>query len=135
MQREMALLGNVKAKRVNLPDRTIACCDTEQAAFRVCIRHHRAGLPQEDIAESVGLKPDVLSKMVNSDRYEDGSKARRSMSRTLQIRLQQECGNNAIDQWADLFEEGRLNCQRTVDDRLAELDAERELLLRQKQVS
>lgn len=134
MQRELNLMGLISTDTVDLPAKSIACCDTEQAAIRMCIRHHKAGWHQDKIAEAIpGLTPDALTKMVRTDSYlkQGKNKACRWMSRTMQMALQQECGNNAIDQWADMCKRGLLNCQRTVDQRLQELEAERAILLAQ----
>ncbi len=123
MQGDLNLMGCIDRRKVDLDARAIAACDTEQAAIRLCMRWHRSHLPQEDIAEAIGLKPHVLSKMANTDHYERRGRHKgcRYMSRTLQIALQRECGNNAIDQWAEMYEMGKLYCQRPLDEQEAEL--------------
>jgi len=132
MQTELRLIGCIKSQRRDLPANYIAACDTEQAAMRLCVRWHRSSMPNEQIAQAIGLKPDVLSKMLNSDHYEKNGKATRAMGRTYGIRLQNECGNNALKQWDDMCEKGLLNCQRSVDQRLKEIESERAELLAQK---
>lgn len=131
MQRQLNLMGLICSSTVNLPAQSIACCDTEQAAIRLCIRHHKAGWDQDKIAEALDIKPDVLTKMLKTDSYlkEGKPNACRYMSTTLAMALQQECGNRAVRQWADMCEDGMLNCQRTVNQRLQELDTERAEIL------
>lgn len=125
MQKELNLLGLICNTSVNLPAKSIACCDTEQAAMRLCVRHHKAGWDQDKIASAIGITPDVLSKMLKTDDYSKRGKpnACRYMSRTLSMALQQECGNKAIDQWADMCSKGLLNCQRSLDEEEAVLEA------------
>lgn len=119
-QQQLKIMGAISTQVVDLPSDWVASCDTEQAAFRLCIANHPAKLHQGDIAELLGESRANLNTILNSD-Y---NKRKRTLSRVKQIELQKICQNRAIDQWADLYAKGMLNCQRTVTDRKAELLAE-----------
>ena len=116
-QGELGLLGGADYQLVDLPIDFVSRCDTEQAAFRECILRSRVRFNQEDLAAELGMTKGSFNTILNSD----CGKRVRTLSRTNQIKLQQICGNRAIDQWADLYAKGMLNCQRTVQDREAAL--------------
>lgn len=116
-QNELPLLGGADYQLIDLPLDLLTRCDTEQAAFRECILRSRVRFNQEDLAEELGMSKGSLNTILNSD----CGKRVRTLSRTNQIKLQQICGNRAIDQWADLYAKGMLNSQRTVQDREAAL--------------
>ena len=124
MQREMTFYSAVSTQLVDLQANAIAACETEQEAMRLCVARAVPYRNQPDIAELIGVDKSVLNRMLNADHHAQP----RHMSRVLQIKLQQVCGNRAVDQWADLYAQGMLNCQRTVEDRKAELLAELENL-------
>jgi len=113
-------MSDVKAQVVDLRTDVVALCPTEQAAYRLCINQALVPVDQEGLAEHWNISKGALNKMLNCDK---GSR-KRYMPRFMQAELQQICGNRAIDQWADLYAKGMLNCQRTVVDRKAELLAE-----------
>ena len=119
-QTSLPLMGAIDSKMVPVDSRLVAMCDTEQAAFRLCVNQARVRRTQESIAELMGMTKGALNTVLNSDQ----SERKRHMSRVQQISLQRICGNTAIDQWADLYEKGLLDCQRDVDDELARLEAE-----------
>lgn len=120
MQQELKLLASASPRMADIQSDAIAACDSEQEAMRLCVRLAVPFRKQRDIAELLGLKPGIFNRMLNADHHDQP----RYMSRVLQIKLQQVCGNRAVDQWADLYAKGMLNCQRTVADREAELVAE-----------
>lgn len=127
MQREMTFLTNEKREPKQVVASIVARCATEQDAFRLCISESRVYRTHSQIAELLGLiKKDGtgdsgrLSRMLNGDK----SSQPLYMSRTLQIRLQEVCENTAIDQWAEMYRLGVLNCQRSECDREEELLAE-----------
>jgi len=129
LQREIPLLGEYNTEVVDLPTNIVAMCDTEQAAFRLCVSKSKSPLSQEEIAEELGMTKGGFNTILNSDH----NKRPRYLPRVKQIHLQQLCQNRAIDQWADLYEKGMLNCQRTLDDELQELERRRAELLAAKQ--
>lgn len=124
MQREMSFYSAVPSQLADIQANAIAACETEQEALRLCVARANPYRNQSDIAELIGVDKSVLNRMLNADHHDQP----RYMSRVLQIKLQQICGNRAVDQWADLYAQGMLNCQRTVADRKAELLAELEKL-------
>ncbi len=131
-QREMQLLADIKEDMRRLPDGDVACCDTEQRAFHLCIKESRIYRSQADIAESIGMCKSDFNCALNAD-INDRPKY---LSRTRQVNLQLLCGNRAIDQWADLYERRMLNCQRTAEQQLAELEEQKQKVLeRMEQVS
>lgn len=119
-QTSLPLMGAIDSKVIPVDSRLVAMCDTEQAAFRLCINQARVRRTQESIADLMGMTKGALNTVLNSD-Y---STRARHMSRVQQINLQRICGNTAIDQWADLYSQGLLDCQRDVDDALARAEAE-----------
>lgn len=125
MQKSLPLIGCINNEVREMPYEEIAQLSTEQAAFRYCIRYARVHRTQANIADLLGVSTGDLNCMLNADQ----NNRPKYMSRTRQIKLQKICGNKAIDQWAELFEKGLLVCQKSVDQRLAELEAERAQLL------
>lgn len=129
LQREIPLLGDVLTEVIDLPGHIVAMCDTEQAAFRLCINQSRVFMSQEDIGKSLGFdSKGTFNAILNSDH----SSRPRYLSRSKQVRLQQLCGNRAIDQWADMYGKGLLNCQRSIEERKAELEADMVRLQQEK---
>jgi len=125
MQKSLPLMGCISSEVREMPYEEIAHLPTEQAAFRYCIRYAIVHRTQANIADLLGVSTGDLNCMLNADQ----NNRPRYMSRTRQIELQRICGNAAIDQWADLYAKGLLVCQKSVERRLAELDAERSQLL------
>lgn len=125
MQKSLPLIGCINNEVREMPYEEIAQLSTEQAAFRYCIRYARVHRTQANIADLLGVSTGDLNCMLNADQ----NNRPKYMSRTRQIELQRICGNTAIDQWADLYTKGLLVCQKSVDQRLAELEAERAQLL------
>ena len=117
MQREIRLLAEITNELKKIDEDLVKRCDTEQAAFRLCINQSRAHRPQQDLADDLGVSRSSLNTILNSDMGERP----RYLSRANQVVLQQLCQNTAIDQWAELYGRGRLFCQRKVEDRKAEL--------------
>lgn len=120
MQREMGFYSVLPSQLADIQANAVSACETEQEALRLCVARANPYRSQSDIAELIGVDRGVLNRMLNADHHDQP----RYMSRVLQIKLQQVCGNRAVDQWADLYSKGMLNCQRTVADREAELLAE-----------
>lgn len=120
MQQELGLISVLPSQLADIQANAVAACETEQEALRLCVARANPYRSQSDIAELIGVDKSVLNRMLNADHHDQP----RHMSRVLQIKLQQICGNRAVDQWADLYAKGMLNCQRTVADREAELLAE-----------
>lgn len=120
MQQELGLISAVTSQLADIQANAVSACETEQEALRLCVARANPYRSQSDIAELIGINHSVLNRMLNADHHHQP----RYMSRVLQIKLQQVCGNRAVDQWADLYAKGMLNCQRTVADREAELVAE-----------
>ncbi len=134
MQASLPILGDVSAKITEIPWNEIAMCDTEQAAYRTCVRNDRCHRSHENIVKALNdlpefaeMTPATFSRILNSDYHKERP---RHAGRTFQIALQQICGNEAIEQWADLFKRGQLMCQRNKETeiealraRLAELEA------------
>tara|TARA_R100000951_G_scaffold115414_1_gene123429 strand:- start:1483 stop:1869 length:387 start_codon:yes stop_codon:yes gene_type:complete len=127
MQESLPLMGCIDNEMREMPYEQIAYLPTEQAAFRYCLRHSRVYRTQSQVAECLGVHTGDLNCMLNADH----NKRPKYMSRVRQIKLQKICGNTAIDQWAKLYTKGLLVCQRSVDQRLAELEEERAQLLAQ----
>lgn len=119
LQNEIALLGELTSELKELDARLVAKCDTEQAAFRLCRSQSRVHYTDEALADLMGVSRGTLNQLLNSDQ----NKRVRHMGRALQNRLQQACGNRAIDQWGDLELKGMLDCQRTAQDEIATLKA------------
>jgi hypothetical protein len=124
MQKQLALLAEMRTKLRVIEDHIIALCATEQAAFRMCINKAEPAMTQGTIASKLKIAKGDFNTILNSDQ----NKRVRNLSRTNQIHLQQICQNSAIDQWADLYTKGMLNCQRDPIDRKAELLTELALL-------
>lgn len=102
----------------SLDTKHVAMCRTEQEAMRLCIRRSRVYRTQEHLAEALGMNKGTLNTILNSD-----NNARpRYLPRVKQVDLQKLCGNRAIDQWAEMYEKGLLNCQRTKAEEIAELE-------------
>lgn len=120
MQQEMALMGCVSSQLIELQGEAIQACDSEQSAMRLCVNRAIPFRKQADIAELLDIPRAIFNRMLNAGHHDQP----RYMPRVMQVKLQQICGNRAIDQWADLYAKGMLNCQRTVLDRKAELLAE-----------
>lgn len=120
MQLHMAIMQDVKRQRRDVEWPHVKLCDTEQAAMRLCINKSQLLMRQRDIAETLGFKVGTLNTILNSDMNDRP----RYMSRAKQEQLQDLCGNNAVNQWAELYSKGLLNCQKTVETRRAELERE-----------
>ena len=117
LQKELALLGEVTRELRELDARLVACCDTEQRAFHLCIDKSTVYRSQGNIADLIGMCKSDLNCALNADI----NHRPKYLSRTRQIKLQQICGNRAIDQWASLYEKGLLNCQKSKESRKEEL--------------
>lgn len=124
MQREMALMGLVNSERANLPWEHIACCDTAQAAMRMCIRRAKVYRTRENLADALNVNKSHFNTMLSSD----SGKRVRNMPLDLIEDLQDLCGNNAINQWQQLYRTRALNCQKSKESRKAELLRELEQL-------
>lgn len=127
MQREMNLIGMVSGERANLPWDHIACCDTPQAAMRLCVRRAQVYRTREDIAEILNVDRSQFNTMLSSD----GHKRTRNMPFDLAEDLQDLCCNNAINQWQQLYRTRGLNCQKSKQTQEAELLRALEQLRRQ----
>lgn len=127
MQRELTFFSEIPKQLAEIQANAVSACENEQEAMRLCVARANPYRSQSDIAELIGVDKSVLNRMLNADHHHQP----RHMGRELQIKLQQVCGNRAVDQWAELYARGALNCQRTVDDRKAELLAELERLEQQ----
>lgn len=108
MQNQLALIGCLDSGLRELRLSDIAHLTTEQAAFRFCIQCSRVHHTQEDLADMMETSKGELNCMLNAD----SNKRPKYMSRTRQIKLQRICGNTAIDQWAELYANNLLICQR-----------------------
>ena len=120
-QFELTLLGQTNAPIREIPSETVACWTTEQEAYRHCCLAHPAKLSQEKIAERIGLKRGNFNTVLNSDAP---GRVTRSLLLAQLKDLQKECRCYCIDQWADMYDKGLLNHQRTTTDREAILLAE-----------
>ncbi len=127
MQREMTFLSDEKREPRQVDSYKVAMCTTEQDAYRLCLSESRVYRTHATIAELMGfIKSDGegdsgrIGRMLNADRSSQPLR----MDRVMQLRLQDICENKAIDQWADMYSLGILNCQRTAADREEELLAE-----------
>lgn len=127
MQGELRLIGEINSQRVDVPWDEVALCNTVQQAYWLCMKHSRVKRTQDNWADLLGFKSrGALNNVLNSDQ----TKCVRHLGRIREIQLQQLACNNAIEQWADLYQKGMLNCQKTLDDeeqavlqRLAEIRA------------
>jgi hypothetical protein len=117
MQKEMNLMGIVSTERINLPWDHIACCDTAQAAARMCIRRAKVYRTRENLADLLKVNKSHFNTMLSAD----NGKRVRNMPLELIEDLQDLCGNNAINQWQQLYRTRQLNCQKTVADEETEL--------------
>ena len=120
VQRELPVHGFIKQEVRDLPWDLIAKCSTEQAAMRVCVSQSKIPYTHDEIAEYLDCKRCEVTAMLNADK----NRRKKWMCRTRQVRLQQLCGNRAIDQWAEMFAKGMLICQRSVDEQLEKLEKE-----------
>lgn len=120
MQQQFAMMGVMHGGEAEVDDRLVAQCDTEQAAYRLCITCSKVHRSQESIAELMGMSKGAFNAILNSDYAE----RKRYMGRTQQILLEQICQNTVVSQWDRLYRKGLLNCQRSKEDRAAELRAE-----------
>lgn len=120
LQKELSLLGELTSELKHLDDKLVALCDTEQAAMRLCKKQSQTHFTDEALADLLGMNKGTLNTILNSDH----NKRVRHMSRAAQVRFQQVLGNTGVDQWAELYGRGLLNCQRTRASRKAELLAE-----------
>lgn len=117
MQSELRLIGEIDGEIRELPWQHVAMCDTEQAAARLCVNQARVYRSQENLADLMEMSVGAFNTILNSDR----TNRVRYFGRKREKILQRLCGNSAIDQWAELFEKGMLNCQKSKADREAEL--------------
>ena len=114
----MPLMGAINTEIGLLDESHVAMCATEQAAMRLCILGARVYQTQSQIADALSMTKGNLNTILNSDQNDRP----RYLPRTKQIQLQRLCGNRAIDQWADLYEKGRLTCQITKERQIADLE-------------
>lgn len=118
MQSELPLIGEINNEIKELPWDLVAKCKTVQGAYRLCINQQRVYRTQEDISELLGMKKrSALNAILNSDQ----SAQERHLGRVREIKLQKICNNKAIDQWASLFERGLLDCQKSLEQKRADL--------------
>ncbi len=129
MQQELRLIGVLDSEPRLLDWSLIKHCATEQAAMRLCKSKSYAHYTDDDIADALGMNRASLNTILNSD----GPKGRpRYMPRTLQVKMQKFCGNRAIDQWAEMYEKGLLQCQKSDKEQKREaLQQEYERLLKE----
>lgn len=118
MQREMGLLGDVTPKMRPVEDALVAIHPTEQASFRLCINQSPVRLTHDAIAACLKVSRSALTTMLGADT----SKRPRYMPRWMQVELQKLCQNTAIDQWAELYSRGLLQCQRTKEALIEDLE-------------
>ena len=127
-QQNLSLLGALNNEVKDLPWDVVAKHKTIQSAYRLCINQQRIYRTQDDLADLLGMKSRAqLNAIINSDRADQ----ERHLGRVREIELQKLCGNRAIDQWAKLFEQEQLDCQRSLEERRKELTKALELLDRQ----
>ncbi len=121
MQQNLRLtMGSVEGGLVFLPDSLVAKCDTEQAAMRLCMNQSPIHWDYRALAEELSMTAGALNTILNCDHHDRA----RYMSRSMQINFQRLCGNRALDQWADLYERGMLNCQRDKAETIKALKAQ-----------
>lgn len=119
MQRELRLLGEINTQRVDVPWDEVSMCETVQQAYWLCMKHSRVKRTQDNWADLLGFKSrGALNNVLNSDQ----TKLVRHLGRVREIELQRLACNNAIEQWADLYQKGMLNCQKSKDDEIQQLE-------------
>lgn len=116
MQSELRLMGKISCEIISVDMNLVRRCKTEQDAFRLCVQFDPVRRSHRDLAELMNMSPGGFNSVLNGD----SGKRVRYMSRVQQIRLQQLCCNRAIDQWAELYAQGLLDCQRTAAQRIVE---------------
>lgn len=125
MQMNIPLMAELPSLKRSIDNDIIAKLKTEQDAYRVCIRFARQYLDEDTISKFLGIdRRGEFNKIKNSDR----NGLNRTLSRVRQIKLQTLCGNKAIDQWAYMYENNLLDCQRKKVDQIAELEQQLAIL-------
>ena len=126
MQQELNIMGAVGGGMKNVPWNEVACCAMESDAINLCLKHAHVYRSHREWALIIGLvtrggDPDesAFSRVINAGR----NKKPRYLPLHKYRLIQQVAGNRAIEQWAELYEKGELNCQRSVEDQKAELRA------------
>ena len=114
-QGELNLMGQINRPMQTVEQSAIALCDTWQAAARLCVR--RSGLSQEAVAGHMSMTLGALNTILNGDHNERV----RHLNPQAVCDLQQICRNTAITQWQTAYTFGDLICQRTKEQRRAEL--------------
>ncbi len=117
LQRELPLLGCITAHMMDLPAGHVAQQPTFQAALRLSINRSRVAYDNGTLADLIGIDRSSFQCMLNadqSDRY-------RAFPPEKLYLLEREIGNNGPSQWLEMCKKGLLDCQKSVDDKEAEL--------------
>lgn len=116
MQHELNLLAEMTFELKRLDEKLVARCDSYARACRLCIEQARVTRPQEEWAD--------LIKM-NRSQFKQALEIKRTRNKNIPAEKEEElqlaAGNLAISQWRDLYRSRRLDHQRTVEEREAEL--------------
>lgn len=129
MQGNLGLVGRLDTGRQNLPWEWVELCSSPQQAARLCIEKARIYRNQGDLAEILNVDRSHLNTMLNS---KEGRRVR-NMPLELIEDLQDLCGNNAINQWQELYRKKLLRCQKDLKAERAKLLEQLALLDKQEQ--
>lgn len=116
MQQELKLIGAINGQRKDLPWEWVEMCNSPQQAAKLCIEKSNLFISQGDIAERLSTDRSHFNAMLNSK-----ANRVRNMPIDLAEDLQDLMGNNAINQWQELYRKRLLRCQRNLEDKRAEL--------------
>lgn len=126
-QLEIPLLGTISNTVKELPEDLVSLCRTKTDAYRLCLNQAKVKKNQKDWAEDLGISRSYLTMILNSDT----SDLPKHMPPLVELKLMQIAGNKAPIQWMEMYLEGRLVHQKTVEQRKAELLRELEEIERQ----
>ena len=128
LQQELPLMGCIDSQITDLPFSHVAQQPTFQAALRLCVSRSRVTYDNGTLADLIDMDRSSFQCMLNadqSDRY-------RAFPPEKLFRLEQATGNNGPSQWLEMQRKGLLDCQKTVDEKMAELVEQMNALEAQK---
>lgn len=118
-QRELALLGELTNELKEIEPRFVAMCDSHPQAVRLCMDKSRVKRTQDDWADVIGMNRSQFKQCISTSKERT-----KNLPAEREEQLQMAAGNLAISQWRKMYRMGLLNCQRSKEDRKAELLAE-----------
>ena len=109
---------------VELPAWMIATCETYRDAIKLCMDESLTKRTRSTWASLLGMKEGSLSNILNFNSETSDPTRKRTFDPELFDVLQRMSGNAAIDQFFTMQRQGKLNSQRSVNNRIQELKNE-----------